>query len=88
MSHRNISEAEEALTLGMANTARWLGNNRLIINLKEGKAETMFFGTTKRLHSKSDLKIWMSEHLLNLMNGYKYLGVPLDPSLNRKENLY
>eukprot|EP00112_Aurelia_sp_Birch-Aquarium-sp1_P020798 Seg5439.2 transcript_id=Seg5439.2/GoldUCD/mRNA.D3Y31 product="putative RNA-directed DNA polymerase from transposon BS" pseudo=true protein_id=Seg5439.2/GoldUCD/D3Y31 len=87
MSHKNISEVEEALTTDMANIARWLENNRLIINLKKGKTETMLFGTSKRLHSKNDLKIWMNEHLIHFVSGYKYLGVLLDPSLNMKEHL-
>ena len=88
VSHKNISVVEEALTTDMANIAKWLENNRLIINLKRGKTETMLFGTAKRLHSKSDLKIWMNEHLIHFVSGYKYLGVLLDPSLNMKEHLH
>ena len=43
--------------------------------MKEGKSATMLIDTAKRLHSKSDLKIWMKEHLLHFVSGYKYLGV-------------
>ena len=87
VSHKSISEVEKALTTDMANIAQWLQNNRLIINLKKGKTETMLFGTAKRLHSKNDLKIWINEHLIHFVNSYKYLGVLLDPCLNMKEHL-
>ena len=33
MSHKSLSEVETALTSDMANIARWMKNNRLIINL-------------------------------------------------------
>ena len=75
VSHKSISEVEKALTSDLANIAKRLENNSLIIKLIKGKAETMLFGTAKRLHSKNDLKIWMNEHLIHFVNSYKNLGV-------------
>ena len=86
VSHRSVSEVEKALTSDMANIAKWLESNRLIINLKKGKTETMLFGTANRLHSKNGLKIWMNDHLIHFVNSYKYPGVLLDPILNMKEH--
>ena len=40
----------------------------------------MLFGKAKRLHSKNDLKLWMSDNLIHFVSDYKYLGVFLDPS--------
>ena len=87
VSQKSISEVEKALTSDMANIAKWLENNRLIINLKKGKTEAMVFGTAKRLHSINDIKIWMNEHSIHVVNSYKYLGVILDASLNMNEHL-
>ena len=71
----------------MTSIAEWLDNNRLIINLRKGKTESMLFGTAKRLFSQSDLKVSVKEHLINFVRGYKYLGVILHPSLNMNEHL-
>ena len=76
MSHKSLSD--------IAKIAKWLENNRLIINLKKGKTEAMLFGTASRLHSKNHLKVWMNNYLIHFVSRYKYLGVLLDPSLNMK----
>ena len=47
MSHKSLSEVENALTNDMTNVTKWLEINRLIINLKKGKTEAMLFGTAK-----------------------------------------
>ena len=51
-SHKNVNVIEETLTAEMPNIAKWLDNNRLIINLKRGKTESVLFGTGKRLYSQ------------------------------------
>ena len=68
VSHNSISDVEKALTSDMANIAKCLEDNRLILNLEKGETETMLFGTAKRLHSKNELKIWMNEHLARFVN--------------------
>ena len=86
-SHKDVSFIEEILTAEMTNIAKWLDNSRLIINLKEGKTESMLFGTANRLNSQSNLKVSMKEHLINFVSGYKYLGVTLDPTLYINDHL-
>ena len=86
-SHKDVSFIEEILTAEMTNIAKWLDNNRLIINLKQGKTESMLFGTANRLNSQSNLKVSMKEHLINFVSGYKYLGVTLDPTLIINDHL-
>ena len=86
-SHKDVSFLEEILTAEMTNIAKWLDNNRLIINLKQGKTESMLFGTANRLNSQSNLKVSMKERLINFVSGYKYFGVTLDPTLNMNDHL-
>ena len=71
----------------LANIAKWLENNRLIINLKKGNTEAMLSGLPKG-YTKSDLKVGINDdRLIQFVSGYNYLGVFLDPSLNMKEHL-
>ena len=56
-SHRDIKVIENTLSTNMTVIKNWLDKNRLIINLKKGKTESMLFGTAKRLCSRSDLKV-------------------------------
>ena len=65
----------------------WLDKNRLIINLKKGKTESMLFGTAKRLCCHDDLKVSLQGHLINFTSKYKYLGMHLDPSLSMGDHL-
>ena len=48
-SHSSISVIEQTLTSEKKNVSKWLDKNRLIINLKKGKTESLLFGTAKRL---------------------------------------
>ena len=67
-SHKNVNVIEETLTAEMSNIAKWLDNNRLIINLKRGETESVLFGTGKRLHSQGNLKVSLNEHLINFVS--------------------
>ena len=86
-SHKNVNVIEESLTAEMTNITKWLDNNRLIINLKKGKTESVLFGIAKRLYSQSNLIVSPKEHLINFVSEYKYLGKTLDPSLNMNYHL-
>ncbi len=50
----------------MAVIKDWLDKNRLIINLKKGKTESMLFGTAKQLSSHGDLKVMLEDQTLHL----------------------
>ena len=86
-SHRDIKVIENTLSTNMTVIKNWLDKNRLIINLKKGKTESMLFGTAKRLCSHSDLKVSLQGHLINFTSKYKYLGMHLDPSLCMSDHL-
>ena len=70
----------------MENISKWLDNNRLIINLKKGKTETMLFGTAKRRSM-----IGRPEHILwrQANKCYTFIQVPrnLDQSLSMRLHL-
>ena len=86
-SHSNVSNIEQTLTSEMNNVSKWLNKNRLIINLNKGKTESLLFGTAKRLCSKDPMEVYMNEKRIKVADGYKYLGVWLEPTLNMNENL-
>ena len=86
-SHRDSKVIENTLSTNMTVIRNWLDKNRLIINLKKGKTESMLFGTAKRLCSHSDLKVSLQGHLINFTSKYKYLGMHLDPSLSMSDHL-
>ena len=56
---KDIGIIERTLTRELKEVARYLDENELVINLKEGKTEVMLFGTAKRLslkNSESNIK--------------------------------
>ena len=65
-----------------------LDKNRLIINLKKGKTESMLFGTAKRLYSHNDLKVKVQCNLITSTADYNNLGMHLDPSLSMSNHLH
>ena len=69
------------LTSELNNISKWLDNNRLIIILAKGKTESLLFGTAKRISLKVPMMFFFNETLINFANGYKYLGVWLDPNI-------
>ena len=65
-THRDIKVIENTLSANITVIKDWLDKNRLIINLKKGKTESMIFGTAKRLCSHGDLKVSLHGNLINL----------------------
>ncbi len=41
----------------MSQLSKWLDNNELVINLKQGETEAMLFGTTIPLKKVKDFKV-------------------------------
>ena len=85
--HRDIKVIENTLSADMIVIKNWLDKNRLVINLKKGKTESMLFGTAKRLCSHGYLKVSLHGNLINYTSKYKYLGMHLNPSLNMSDHL-
>ena len=73
VSQKSISEVEKA----------WTRYGKHCRMAKEQQAYHKFekiekrntLGYCKKLHSINDFQIWMNEHLIHVVNSYKYLGV-------------
>ena len=84
---KSAGEIESVLNSELENIFRCFIKNDLIVNLREGKTETLLFGTKRRLnmlHGKLALKFGPFE--INSTNSYKYLGSVIDESLTLSEN--
>ena len=55
VSHESKEKTENDLNQDMQNLLSYFRKNELVINLKRGKTEIMFFGTTKRLKSAGEI---------------------------------
>ena len=81
---QSITDIEITLTNEMENISKWLDNNRLVINLKQGKTVAMLFGTAKRRSLTEGLNIFFGDKRINITDSYKYLGTYLDQSLSMR----
>ena len=83
-SSNNFDVIERNLNDDINNLATWFRKNELIINLNQGKTETMILGTAKRLSrlQGKQLNLMINGPPINSTTTYKYLGVHLDPTLN------
>lgn len=70
-SNKNSLEIEKTLTSEMVNSFKWLDDNKLLINLKKGKTESILFGTTKRRLTTAPLKVHYKDKLINAVETYK-----------------
>ena len=75
---------QSKLTDDMNIISDWLDSNDLIMNLKQGKTETMLFGTAKSLNKflNQPFEVSISDRIINNTSLYKYLGMKLDPTLS------
>ena len=80
---------ELMLTQDMNNIANWLDKNKLIINLKKGKTESMLFGTGRRLGKENvnPFSVKIRNQSICYSTSYKYLGITLDPTLTLSYHL-
>ena len=84
---KSAGEIESVLNSELENIFRCFIKNDLIVNLREGKTETLLFGTKRRLnmlHGKLALKFGPFE--INSTNNYTYLGSVIDKSFTKIEN--
>ena len=77
------------LTQNMNNIANWLNKNKLIINLKKGKTESMLSGTGQRLGKENvnPFLVKIRGQSICYSTSYKYLGITLDPTLTHNHHL-
>ena len=72
---KDVGIIERTLRRELEEVARYLDENELVINLKEGKTEVMLFGTAKRLSLKNrELSIKYRGREINVTKEYTYLG--------------
>ena len=86
VSHESKEKIENDLNHDMQKLLSYFRKNELVINLKKGKAETMLFGTTKRLKIASEIDVLCNNQRINFTETYKYLGNIVDHHLNFSEN--
>ena len=88
-SHKSIKQIEVKLQANLTNITSWLEDNRLVINMKKGKTETMLFGTEKRLSNLNNQRIDIEYNGLkvNFTSCYKFFEIHLKPSLNIKDHV-
>ena len=88
-SHKEKRTLELMLTQDMSNTANWLDKNKLIINLKKGKTESMLFGTGQCLGKENvnPFSVKTRDQSICYSTSYKYLGITLDPVLTLSHHL-
>ena len=89
-SHKEKRTLELMLTQDMNNTANWLDKNKLIINMKKGKTESMLFGTGQRF-GKENVKpfsVKTRDQSICYSTSYKYLEITLDPMLTLSHHLF
>lgn len=83
-----IGEVERKLNNDLHNDLQhlkaWFDENGLLVNLKKGKTELMFFGAAKRLGKtkKNEMKVEVHGTSITGTSSYKYLGIYLDQTLN------
>ena len=79
---KDIESIKSRLSGDMLNISHWLEENKLILNLKQGKTESLF-GTAKRRNVLDDsLLVSFNDTRINSMEEYTYLGVQIGPTLN------
>ena len=80
-AHKDKAIIEDCLNEDFKNISKYLEESELIINLKEGKTESMLFATSKKLSKiDSPLNIKYREVTINNTNSYEYLGNQIDQS--------
>ena len=88
-SHKEKRTLELMLTQDMNNIANWLDKNKLIINLKRHKTESMLLGTGQHLRKENvnPFSVKIRDQSICYSTSYKYLGITLDPMLTLSHHL-
>ena len=67
----------------MQSISNWCDENELILNLGQGKTESMLFGTSRNLSKQPDsLNVSYRYRSIAFTANYKYLEVEINPTLN------
>ena len=85
VSGNSKSDIEKFLNADFCALVNWLESMHLVCNMKKGKTEAMFFGTSQRIKNQS-LNIKHRFKCLTFTSTYKYLGVKLDQTLSLRDH--
>ena len=88
VSGKSVESIEQTLNTELEKVYIYLKINELILNLKEGKTETMLFGTPARLakQTKDALSVVIEDKPVHHTTSYTYLGNRLDAKLTLNKN--
>lgn len=88
VSGKSVESIEQTLNTELERVYTYLKTNELVLNLKEGKTETMLFGTAARLakQTKNTLSVVIEDKPVHHTTSYTYLGNRLDSKLTLNEN--
>ena len=80
---KNVKEISKRLSEDLDALSKWFHKNELVMNLKKGKTEALLFGTPQKVSKYlSDFEIDVNDTKITVTKSYKYLGIPVDSSLN------
>ena len=83
----SCEDIEHMLNQDLQHVAEYFRDNDLVINLKQGKTESMLFGTAKRISKeRNQLDLVYKGQQINSTSCYKYLGSKLDQHLTLTDN--
>ena len=83
ISGKIVKDISSLLSVDLSSIAKWFKENELPMNLKQGKTEALLFGTSqKTTQNFKDFEIYANKSKIPITKEYKYLGVPVDSSLN------
>ena len=84
-SHKNIDVINENLSTALSSCKRWLVDNKLSLHL--GKTECLLFGSKRKLKGCESFRITCEGKSIDLVFSVRYLGVQLDPCLDRSSHV-
>ena len=82
---KSVEAINRTLNSELEKVSKWLQKNYLTLNNK--KTKSMLFATQQKLgRSNKRLQVYIKNYLLENVDGFKYLGIWLDPSLTWSSN--
>ena len=83
ISGKNLKDISNLLSIDLSSISKWFKGSELLVNLKQGKTGALLFGTSRKVTQNiKDLEIYATKSNISVTKEYKYLGVPVDSTLN------
>ena len=79
----NNVKISNLLSIDLPSIATWFKENELLVNVKQRRTEALLFGTSKKsMQNIKDFEIYANKSKIYVTKEYKYVGVPVNSSLN------